>query len=117
MVEQDMSDSLIVAATNHIGILDRALFRRFDDVINYELPDRDRIVATLKLKIGSFQTHQIPWSRIATRAKGLSYADITRAVEDAIKDALVHDRTFITGNELIHSVEDRKNAVPNKHNQ
>src|SRR3546814_4209569 len=40
MVEQDDSDSLVIAATNHVGILDRALFRRFDDVIEYDLPDR-----------------------------------------------------------------------------
>jgi len=39
MVEQDNSDSLIVAATNHVGLLDRALFRRFDDIIEFDLPD------------------------------------------------------------------------------
>ena len=38
-LEQDQSDSLIVAATNHPKLLDRALFRRFDDVIEFALPD------------------------------------------------------------------------------
>jgi SpoVK/Ycf46/Vps4 family AAA+-type ATPase len=33
MVEQDNSDSLVIAATNHATILDHALFRRFDDTI------------------------------------------------------------------------------------
>lgn len=33
MIEQDDSNSLIICATNHIEILDHALFRRFDDVI------------------------------------------------------------------------------------
>ena len=55
MVEQDQSDSLIVAATNDVGILDAALFRRFDDLIKYELPDQERIVATLKAKLGNFK--------------------------------------------------------------
>ena len=32
MIESDQSHSLIVAATNHVEILDYALFRRFDDV-------------------------------------------------------------------------------------
>ena len=36
MIEQDGSHSLVVAATNHPGILDHALFRRFDDVLHYE---------------------------------------------------------------------------------
>jgi len=32
---QERSDSLVVAATNHPDLLDRALFRRFDDVVEY----------------------------------------------------------------------------------
>lgn len=117
MVEQDSSDSLIIAATNHVGILDRALFRRFDDVVHYELPDRERIVETLKMKLGNFHVQKMNWSRLAMQAKGLSYADITRACEDAIKDALIHDRTFVTGEELIHSVVDRRTAVAHKENK
>ncbi len=40
-LENDDGPSLIVAATNHPELLDKALFRRFDDVISYELPDRN----------------------------------------------------------------------------
>src|SRR5208337_5606310 len=40
-LEQDESDSLIIAATNHPELLDPALHRRFDDVIEYALPDPD----------------------------------------------------------------------------
>ena len=38
MIEQDHSHSLVIAATNHPGILDSALFRRFDDILHYDLP-------------------------------------------------------------------------------
>jgi AAA+ superfamily predicted ATPase len=38
-LEQEQGDSLILAATNHPQLLDKALFRRFDDVIEYQLPD------------------------------------------------------------------------------
>jgi len=37
-IEQDESDSIIIAATNNHKILDMALFRRFDDVLHYALP-------------------------------------------------------------------------------
>lgn len=37
-IEQDASDSIIIAATNNQKILDQALFRRFDDVLHYDLP-------------------------------------------------------------------------------
>jgi SpoVK/Ycf46/Vps4 family AAA+-type ATPase len=114
MVEQDVSDSLIIAATNHIGILDRALFRRFDDVIKYELPDEERIVETLKAKLGLFTTYKVQWKKIAQLAEGLSFADITRASEDAIKDAIIHDRTQVTHQEIAHAVEDRKQAISHR---
>lgn len=114
MVEQDHSDSLVVAATNHVRILDRALFRRFDDVIEYDLPDRERIVETLKAKLGAFAPAKLQWPKVAATAQGLNFADITRACEDAIKDAIIHDRTSVTQAELAHSISDRKIAVTHK---
>ena len=41
MIEQDQSHSVIIAATNHPEVLDHALFRRFDDMIQYGLPNQD----------------------------------------------------------------------------
>ena len=111
MVEQDNSDSLIVAATNHVGILDHALFRRFDDVIQYDLPDHKRIVETLKSKIGLFKTSKVEWSKLASLAEGLSYADITRACEDAIKEALIHNQMKVTHADLARAIDDRKHTL------
>ncbi len=114
MVEQDNSDSLVIAATNHVGMLDRALFRRFDDVIEYTLPDAERIVETLRSKLSGFPTKRIQWTRAAALAEGLNFADITRACEDAIKDALVHERDFVAQADLARAIEDRKFAVTHK---
>ena len=114
MVEQDTSDSLIIAATNHIGILDRALFRRFDDVIEYELPDQKRIIEALKTKLGLFRTYKIHWAKIAKLAEGLSFADITRASEEAIKDAIIHDRTHVTHQEIALAIKECKHATSHK---
>jgi SpoVK/Ycf46/Vps4 family AAA+-type ATPase len=114
MVEQDHSDSLVVAATNHVRILDRALFRRFDDVIEYDLPDKARIVETLKVKLAAFANAKIQWPKVAMAAQGLNFADVTRACEDAIKDAIIHDRTTVTHSELMHAISDRKLAVTHK---
>ena len=88
MIEQDDSDSIILAATNHPDILDYALFRRFDDVVEYSLPDTPLIVELLKNRLSTFKTSQIPWEKISDEAVGLSYADIGKACEDAIKNAL-----------------------------
>jgi SpoVK/Ycf46/Vps4 family AAA+-type ATPase len=93
MVEHDTSDSVIIAATNHPKILDRALFRRFDDIIRYHLPTVDEIKSVLKSRIGDMKSAvRMQWSKLGLRAKGLSYADITRAAEDALKHALIERR-------------------------
>lgn len=111
MVEQDDSDSLVIAATNQVEVLDRALFRRFDDVIEYDLPDGDRISAALKSKLAGFKTQKIQWAKAATAASGLSFADITRICEEAIKDSIIHERPAVTHPELMAAIRDRKAAV------
>lgn len=107
MVEQDTSDSLILAATNHPHILDRALFRRFDDILEYKLPTKEQISATLKAKFSGKKTGRIQWSRLADRAIGLSYADVTRAAEDAIKHSLI-ERRAIAQADIASAIDERK---------
>jgi ATP-dependent 26S proteasome regulatory subunit len=116
MVEQDNSDSLVIAATNHATILDRALFRRFDDMVIYQMPDKAQIVTALKAKLGNFKTQKVQWAKVASMAHGLSYADITRSCEEAIKDALIYERTYVTHAELVHAIQDRRLAVSHKDN-
>jgi SpoVK/Ycf46/Vps4 family AAA+-type ATPase len=111
MVEQDTSDSVIIAATNHPTILDRALFRRFDDIVEYLLPSVAEIASTLKFKLaGSKAATKMDLQSLATKAKGLSYADVTRAAGDAIKHALIEGRA-LTSADLSSAIAERKGAL------
>lgn len=89
-IEKDQSNSIIVAATNLPESLDKALFRRFDDIINYPLPNADQIVLALKKATQgySFST-KVNHKKIAEIAKGLNYSDITKACEEAIKEMIL----------------------------
>jgi SpoVK/Ycf46/Vps4 family AAA+-type ATPase len=100
MIEQDDSDSIILAATNHPEILDYALFRRFDDVVEYDLPDKKSITKIFKIKLSGFKTSQIVWKNLAEKAFGISCADICKICEDAIKDAIIYDREKITSKDI-----------------
>jgi SpoVK/Ycf46/Vps4 family AAA+-type ATPase len=51
-LEQASAESIVVAATNHRSILDHALFRRFDVVIKYELPDAAHASEVMKARLG-----------------------------------------------------------------
>ena len=108
MIEQDGSHSLVVAATNHPGILDHALFRRFDDVLHYELPGISHIADLLKRRLAGSVAKGFQWEDLAKLAQGLSYAEVTRAANEALKDALIHDRDRILPEELQTMLAERK---------
>lgn len=108
MIEQDSSDSLLIAATNHHELLDHALFRRFDDLIEYDLPSKDEIITALKSKLAVFKTTRILWSKAAEASLTLSYGDITRACEDAIKDAIIHNREVVSQADLMNAIKERR---------
>ncbi|MFA7402402.1 MAG: AAA family ATPase [Pelobacteraceae bacterium] len=108
LIEQDDSDSLLLAATNHPEILDYALFRRFDDVVEYGLPEQEQLVKALQAKLAVFQKSKIDWNKLADSAAGLSYADITRACEEAIKEAIIHDRQKVVTDDILKNLSERK---------
>lgn len=108
MIEQDNSDSLLVAATNHGDLLDHALFRRFDDIIEYKLPVQEEIIDTFKSKLASFKLSRINWTKLSEEADGLSYGDISRVCEDSIKEMLIHDKKQITQSTISRAVQERQ---------
>jgi len=108
MIEQDQSNSLIIAATNHPEILDYALFRRFDDVIEYGLPNSEQIQIALKSRLSNFSKSIIAWEQLAKAADGLSYAELTKAADDAIKDAIIGDRVAVETKDVERHLAERK---------
>jgi SpoVK/Ycf46/Vps4 family AAA+-type ATPase len=100
MIEEDSSHSLILAATNHPQILDDALFRRFDDVIEYELPEVSQVVQILENRLGRFAPPTLNIESLAATAEGLSHAEIARAAEEAVKNAVMNDREQVEPEEL-----------------
>jgi len=107
-VEQDASESIIVAATNHPELLDKALHRRFDDIILFEKPSQDQIRMLIENRLAMFDTDSLAWGEITASADGLSSAEVTRACEDAAKEAVLHYKALITTSLLIKAIERRQ---------
>ncbi len=93
-IEQDDSNSIIIAATNNHRLLDQALFRRFDDVIHYAMPEDDEIRAIFEKKlVKKYYTGSINTSLIDA-AKGLSQSEIISACDDCFKSAILYNKQF-----------------------
>ena len=109
-LEKDTSSSLIVAATNHPEMLDKALFRRFDDVIEYQLPDAALAAEILARKLAMFETAGVEWPLVFREAEGLSHSELARASEEAAKRAVLDGSTRIATEVLIAALRERKAA-------
>lgn len=107
LIEQDESDSLLIAATHHGAPLDRALFRRYDDLIEFAMPDPELVLRTLQVRLGAMAPKSIDWSLITKAAAGLSHADLVWACDDAAKDAVLHDRTEVATRAVIAALQRR----------
>ncbi len=107
-LEQDASPSLVLAATNHPEALDRALFRRFDDVIQYALPPRALVERAVRNRLASFDLGAIVWDEVAAAADGLSYADLAQAADAAAKQAVLDDAEQLDTSELVKALEERR---------
>ena len=108
MIESDHSDSILIAATNHVGLLDYALFRRFDDVIEYQLPEKKEIAAAFKSRLAGYTAPRVQWTKVTDVSVGLSYGDITKACENAIKDVVIHNRKHVAGTDLIRAIKEQQ---------
>lgn len=109
-LENEDSESLIIAATNHPELLDPALFRRFDDVIQYSLPGPELAADILQQRLTLFDTDQVDWEAVVAEASGLSQAELSRAAEEAAKRAVLSDRTEVTHRDLSSAVAERQFA-------
>lgn len=107
-VEADDSDSLILAATNQVEILDPALFRRFDDVIRYGLPNAELAEELIRNALNVFTLRGDDWAEVRRVSEGLSYAEISRACTEAAKSAVLTDRRDLSTNDILAALRERQ---------
>jgi SpoVK/Ycf46/Vps4 family AAA+-type ATPase len=111
ILEQEQENSLILAATNHPQLLDKALLKCFDDVIEYQLPDAAIIRELIESRLISFEIDWKDWSNILNQANGLAQAEIVRATDDAAKQAVLSNSQKVSEDSLIFAIMEQKNAV------
>lgn len=92
LVDADVSGSILVAATNHVELLDRAVFRRFDVIIPFERPTPQDVAELISLRLSTLGLSSESARQLATYAKGASFADIARACDDAVRTMALADR-------------------------
>ncbi|MEA1870280.1 MAG: ATP-binding protein [Euryarchaeota archaeon] len=101
---------LLIAATNHPNLLDLAAWRRFDEIVDFPLPDtkmRKNILDIILSKVeGDFDSQEL-----ALLADGFTGSDLRMVVREAVLHALTEDRMAITQSDLTDAVDEFSNRA------
>ncbi|MGJ3246770.1 MAG: AAA family ATPase [Elainellaceae cyanobacterium] len=112
MMDTYQGKSLILAATNHEKILDSAIWRRFDETIEFPLPNSSQLINILKLKLrGVRRQFELDDKEILNSFIGLSGADVERVVRRAVKRMILRNQEFLTTKDIKKSLEREKQRL------
>ncbi|MBP6095122.1 MAG: AAA family ATPase [Methyloversatilis sp.] len=101
MMDSYRGESILIATTNYETLLDKAVWRRFDEVVRFEMPNLEQIKRLLALKLSGIRRNFEPEDgQVASLFKGMSHADIERVLRRAIKEMILSGREFMEKSHL-----------------
>ena len=112
MLEEYEGDSLLIASTNHPHLLDMAVWRRFNEIIYFELPDKKRRRKLLNkyLKVME-KSKEVNMDRLAQITAGFSGYDIYKVCIDALKMTILENKNRINQNVLQEAITQHKRLL------
>ena len=101
MMDSYRGESILIATTNYETLLDKAVWRRFDEVVRLEMPNLEQIKRLLALKLAGIRRNFEPDDgQIASLFKGMSHADIERVLRRAVKEMILSGREFLENSHI-----------------
>lgn len=113
LLDDFQGDSLVIAATNHPTLLDEAVWRRFDEVIDFPLPTQPEIKELLKVKLRGAR-HRFSILELARRMKGLSHAEVELICHYALRRTVLASRDEVHSEDIddgLRRMEERRTAI------
>ena len=107
MLDNFKINTLLIAATNHQHLLDNAIWRRFDEIMFFDKPDKNKIKETIRKKVKIFKS-DLDLDKIAGEFIGMSYAEIERIAKEVMRYCILNDKSVLTNNILLNSLKDEK---------
>ena len=97
MMDAYSGRSVLIAATNHEGMLDLAVWRRFEEVLVFEPPNLEQLQRLLLLKLrGVRREFEVEDASVKGLFKGMTHADVERVLRRAIKEMVLAGKEFLT---------------------
>ncbi len=98
-------NNVLIAATNHPELLDRAIWRRFNTVIEIEKPNNDEIEKMLGHFFKNSQTNIVEDPKkmkvLLESFKGMTPSDIKQVINNSIVSSVLHERGNLNLEDLL----------------
>lgn len=106
-IDNFCDDGILIAATNHQELLDNAIWRRFQTVIEMPRPSIPEIEGMMDLlpdflDVASIKEKQ--WKKIYQSMDGLSYSDIKKIINSLSRKTVLNKNTIIGMEDIIAEV-------------
>jgi SpoVK/Ycf46/Vps4 family AAA+-type ATPase len=111
MIDDFSGDSIIICATNHQHLLDPALWRRFDELILFDVPKKENRIKLIKRNLRSFMTASMDYQLLAEKTDGMSPADIEMICLNAIKRNILDNKGTITMDDINRQLSIQKERL------
>lgn len=104
-------DRLVVAATNHEGLLDEALWRRFDEVLYFGKPTAEQLVQLIELRLRGVRRRNVDVRSLAAKMTQFTFADAERVCYEAIKAMLLAERKELAEEYLLAEFAEQRARI------
>ncbi|MDA8226570.1 MAG: ATP-binding protein [Desulfitobacterium hafniense] len=111
ILDSFVSNSLVIACTNHEGMLDTAIWRRFDEVIYFGPPSDDDIPLLIRKKTLGFHLGEINVENYIDQLSGFTHADIERICHEAIKACILKDKDYLTEDVFSQTIRNQRRRL------
>lgn len=105
LMDAYQGESLLIAATNHEGLLDSAVWRRFEAVISFPMPSQQDRTLLLRAFLRGFTTKGVKIELMARRLQGATGADIERIAIFAARQGVLDGRTALGPQDFTPAIE------------
>ncbi len=107
LLEDFDAPGLLIATTNLEGSIDKALFRRFDDIVEMPKPGKEEIVRLLRNTLSSMNVSKsLQYDELAIKLIGFSAALVVKVANDAAKTAVIQNCKIVEKEHLIKALND-----------
>ncbi len=109
MLDNYTGKSLLIAATNHQYLLDSAIWRRFDDILFFDIPDSNLREQLFKKYLRVLKkSSDIDLSNLSIATDGFSPSDIAQVCEEALRRDIVTNKFEITYEDILWAINEQK---------